>query len=49
MNSIDSWVLDDDQQTVDMPEIGIGSLEIGGGLGCGLFEDDCYTSLAMLC
>ena len=27
----------------------LGSLEIGGGLGCGLFEDDGYTSLAMLC
>ena len=49
VNSIDSWVLDDDQQTEDLPEIGIGSLEIGGGLGCGLFEDDGYTSLAMLC
>ena len=49
VNSIDSWVLEEDQQTEDMPEIGIGSLEIGGGLGCGLFEDDGYTSLAMLC
>ena len=49
MNSIDSWVFEDDQQTEHMPEIGINSFEIGGGLVCGLFEDDGYTSLAMLC
>ena len=47
MNSIDSWVLEGDQQTEDLPET-IGSLELGGGLGFGLFEDDGCTALAML-
>ena len=48
VNSIDSWVLEADQQNEDLQNA-IGSLEVGGGLGSGLFEDDGYLSLAMLC
>ena len=38
MNSIDSWVLEADQQDEEVQKT-IGSLEVGGGLGSGLFED----------
>ena len=48
VNSVDFWVLEADQQDEEVQET-IGSVEVGGGLGSGLFEEDVYTSLAMLC